>query len=121
MQKIGQSEHLDTSATRNQRQQTGDGLTIRIDEVRFGQGILRRHKPITLHPRPSACGKYFDVEFEDIDMTLTESSVAELKSATKAALEMTWELYAEGDPEEMTPGAQELGQHMRATYTFLKI
>lgn len=115
-----QVKHPEAWQVRHKREQDGNGPAIRIDEVRFGQGVLRRHRPITLHPRLSACGNYLEIEFEDIDMTLTAPSMAELESAVKAALEMTWELYAEGDPQEMTPGAQKLGQRMRTAYRFVQ-
>ena len=109
-----------TSAeARNQRQQAGDGLTIRIDEVRFGQGVLRRHTPIILHPRLSVCEKYFDVEFEDIDMTLTFSLEENVQAGVEEALSVMWKEYAMEEPSKMTSNAQIFAQHLRATYSLI--
>ena len=92
--------------------------TITIQEISLGQGILRRHTPLTLSPHTSDCGKHFTVEVEDIEMDITETSVEGLKNAVEAVLGMKWKRYAEGDPAKMTLGAQGIRERLRAMYSY---
>ncbi len=101
--------------TRNRRR-VGPGPTITLYEVSFGERALRRRDPVTLHARRSSCGKHFDVEFEDIDMSLAFSATEDVQDGIEAALKIMWEVYAMGNPAEMTSGAQKLRQRLLDAY-----
>lgn len=93
--------------------------TISLYEIPFGESVLRRRRPTTLYPRPSDCGEYVDVEFDDIDMTLTFSPEDNLQEGVEEALLVMWEEYAMEDPEKMTPNAQEFANHLRVMYSLV--
>ncbi len=101
------------------RRRDGAGPAISLYEVPFGEKVLRRRKPVTLHARRSSCGEYLDVEFEDIDMSLTFSVTEDVQDGIEAALKIMWEVYAMGNPDEMTSGAQELRQRLLDTYVLV--
>ena len=92
--------------------------TIDLHEIPIDSGILRRHEPLVLHPYLSPCQKYFSVQFDDIDMELTDVSIADLKGAIEAVLRMDWRDYAMGNPDTMTQGAQGLRNRLLALYSY---
>lgn len=92
--------------------------TIKVDKIPLDKGTLRRCEPVALYPYLSPCQKYFTVYFDDIDMDLTEESIAELKGAVESVLRMDWTEYAMGDPDEMTFEAQGLRNNLLALYRY---
>ena len=78
--------------------------------------MLVRREHIFLPVTKSECGDYFVVESEDLDMSLFEESVEELKEAFDAVLRMMWRRYVMGNPKKMTQGALEFRKQLIETY-----
>ena len=91
---------------------------LKIHKIPLKKGLLRRREPLILYPYLSPCQKYFTVYFDDIDMDLTEASIAKLKGAVESVLRMDWTEYAMGDPDEMTFEAQGLRNNLLALYRY---
>ncbi len=90
---------------------------LKIHKIPLKKGLLRRREPLILYPCLSACKRYFTVYFDDIDMDLTEASIAELKDAVESVLRIDWKTYAMGDSNEMTWEAQGLKNRLLSLYS----
>lgn len=93
-------------------------MQITIDQVPFGDKILVRYEPASLDVKRSGCGKYFDVEVDDLGMYFTESSPSTLRAAIHAVLKVKWERLVLQDPSEMTPRARARRSQLEETYSF---
>ncbi len=89
---------------------------IEVHTVPLENKMLVRRERIFLPVAKSECGNYFVVESEDLDMSLAEESLEELKDAFDFVLQMMWEEYVMGDPQKMTQGALELRKRLIETY-----
>ncbi len=89
---------------------------IEVHMVPLENKMLVRRERILLPVSKSECGKYFTIESEDLDMSLSEESLEELKDAFDSILRITWEQYVMGDPQKMTQGALELRKLLIETY-----
>ncbi len=71
--------------------------TIQVHEIPFGEGrTLIRNEPIELNVIKSECGDYQTIEFEDLNLCLSEESIEDLKDAFEAVLALIWETYGNG-------------------------
>lgn len=89
---------------------------IEVYRVPFRDKMLIRCERLLLPVTKSECGNYFMVESEDLDMSLSEESLKELKKAFDFMLQMTWEEYVMGDDKKMTKGALKIRDHLIKTY-----
>ncbi len=80
---------------------------------------LVRRECIVLNALRSECGNYLTIESEDLEMSITEESLEELKDAFEAILVISWELYILGDTQKMTQGALQLRKHLVDTYRLI--
>lgn len=93
-----------------------DSREIEIHKVPFEDKTLIRRERILLPVTKSECGNYFTVEAEDLDMSLSEESLEELKDAFDSVLRVMWRRYAIGDPKKMTQGALTFREQLITTY-----
>ncbi len=93
-------------------------MRITIDRIPFEGKALVRYEPIDLAVRKSECGKYFDVEVDDLDMVFTETSLSKLRSAIHAVLQVKWARLVMEDPSKMTPRALARRSLLMETYRF---
>jgi len=80
---------------------------------------LVRRECVVLNALRSECGNYLTIESEDLEMSITEESLEELKDAFEAVLVISWELYILGDTQKMTQGALQLRKHLVDTYRLI--
>lgn len=90
---------------------------IEVHKIPFGKKMLIRRERIFLPVTKSECGNYFMVESEDLDMRLSEETLEDLKDAFDSVLRMLWKRYVMKEHKKMTPGALELRNHLKATYS----
>ena len=93
-------------------------MQITIDRVPFGDKVLVRYEPVDLAVKQSDCGKYFDVEVNDLGMSFTEVSPSKLRRAICAVLQAKWERLVMQDPSKMTPRARARRSHLMETYRY---
>ena len=89
---------------------------IEVLTVPLANKMLVRRERMFLPVTKSECGNYFVVESEDLDMSLSEESLEELKEAFDAVLRMMWRRYVMGDPEKMAQGALAFRKQLIETY-----
>ncbi|MCY3999194.1 MAG: hypothetical protein OXF84_00085 [Bacteroidetes bacterium] len=93
---------------------------IVINSVPFdSDSDLVRRECVVLNALRSECGNYLTIESEDLEMSITEESLEELKDAFEAVLVISWELYILGDTQKMTQGALQLRKHLVDTYRLI--
>ncbi|MCY4225330.1 MAG: hypothetical protein OXF06_10905 [Bacteroidetes bacterium] len=78
-----------------------------------------RRECIVLNALRSEYGNYLTIESEDLEMSITEESLEELKDAFEAVLVISWELYILADTQKMTQGALQLRKHLVDTYRLI--
>ena len=109
---LAESEAVEVAREDNEAAPRG----IEVHTVPLENKMLVRRERIFLPVTKSECGNYFVVESEDLDMSLSEESLEELKDAFDFILQMMWEEYVMGDPQKMTQGALELRKRLIETY-----
>ena len=93
-----------------------DSREIKVHKVPFEDKTLIRHERILLPVTKSECGNDLTVEAGDLDMSLSEESLEELKDAFDSVLRVMWRRYAMGDPKKMTQGALTFREQLVTTY-----
>lgn len=115
--KVVEAEVVEITNAEGIPQVSTDSPTIVVHRIPFDTNrMLIRRERILLPASKSECGKYFTVESEDLDMSLSEESMEELQDAFESVLAITWELYVMGDPQKMTIGALELRDRLNRAY-----
>ncbi len=93
---------------------------IVINNVPFDSDTdLVRRECTVLNALRSECGNYLTIDSEDLEMSITEESLEEIKDAFEAVLVISWELYVLGNTQKMTQGALQLRKHLMETYRLI--
>ena len=96
---------------------SADSSKISIFKVPFDEKRnLIRNEPIEIDVIKSECGQYVTIYSTDLETSLSEESVDELKDAFEAVLASIYKVFAMGNPEEMDPLALKIKEHFLATY-----
>ena len=103
------SDH-DISRLRNLRWATTglDFSEIILQDVVFERGVLHRREPLVLRPVPSESGALYQLDIDELEISIAAYSREELVDALHDFLIVLWNEYALEDDANLTINACEL-------------
>ena len=91
-------------------------LLIEIQDVPFGDRVLRRHEPLILNPSRSEDDGCYGLDVEELDMSFSAESIDELISEVEGLIAAMWRQYVMRESARLTPGALELRRRLTDNY-----